>query len=208
MEDKVTRSTYIARVVARFTNPTILSVVILLLIASTKSNNVRELAGWVAIVLLFFVVIPVVYVYVKISRSGNRIKSVFELTTYLKRYPRDILVLALVLGLSCLAILSFLEAPTILISTIVALLAGAIVTALFNLFYRVSFHLAGITILIVMGAQAWGPVFLSLLAVIPLIFWAKYHIHDHTIPQLVMGIAVGVIVSLASLWLVGRMGYL
>jgi hypothetical protein len=121
----------------------------------------------------------------------------------LKRHPGDILILAVILGLSCLAILLFFKAPTVFISTVVALLAGAIVTALFNIFYRVSFHLTGITILIVMIAQVWGATFLVLLVAIPLIAWAKFHIHDHTIPQLVMGIAVAAVVCLAALHLFG-----
>ena len=204
MEHKVTRSTHLAQVVSRFTNPSILSVVILLLMAYAESSNVRELVGWVAIILLFFVLIPVVYVYIRTSRSGSRVKSVVELTIFLKQHPRDILILALFLGLPCLATLWFLKVPTPLISTLVALIASSIVTALFNLFYRVSFHLTGITILVVMAAQVWGQVFLVFLAAIPLIAWAKYHIHEHTIPQLLMGIAVAVVISLATLYLFGR----
>ncbi len=203
MERKVTLSTYIAQVVSRFTNPSILSPLTLLLIAYTKCSNMRELISLVAIIILFFILIPVIYVYIRTCNSGNRTNSVIELTTFLKQHPRDILILALLLGLSCLAILLFLKAPTILISTIVALLAGSIVTAVFNIFYRVSFHLTGITILILMAAQVWGPVFLVLLATIPLIAWAKFQIHDHTIPQLVMGIAVAAVVSFTILHLFG-----
>jgi hypothetical protein len=94
---------------------------------------------------------------------------------------------------------------TTLISTVVALLAVSMVTALFNTFYRVSFHSAGITILIIMAAQAWGPIFLVLLAVLPLIFWAKYHLREHTIPQLVIGIAVAMVVGLVTLFLFGQL---
>ena len=208
MEQKVTRSTYLAQAVSRFSNPPILSVLILLLIAYTKANNIRELAGWVAMILLFFVLIPAVYVYLKIHRSGDHIKSVVKLTTFLKRHPVDILILALLPGLACLATLSFLKAPTILISTVVALLAVSIVIALFNTFYRVSFHSSAITILIIMAAQVWGQVILFLLAILPLIFWAKYHLHEHTIPQLVIGTAVSVVIGLAVFFLFGRLAVL
>jgi hypothetical protein len=201
LERNVSQSTYIAQTISRITNPSILSPVILLLIACTESNGIRELISLTAIIILFFMIIPVVYVYIRISSIGNRTKSVIELTTFLKRHPKDILILALLLGLSCLAILLFLKAPTILISTVVALIAGSIVTALFNIFYRVSFHLTGVTILIVMTAQTWGQVFLVLLTAIPVIVWAKFHIHDHTIPQLVIGITVAVVTCLVTLYL-------
>jgi len=205
MSRMVTRSTFLAHAISKLTNPCILSVVILLSIAITKSSNIRELVGWIAIILLFFVLIPVVYLYVRTSKSMNSIKSVFELTIFFKRHPKDILILALLLGLPCLAILWFIKAPAILISTLVALIAGSIVTALFNIFYRVSFHLTAITILIVMVAQAWGQVFFILLAAIPPIAWAKYQIRDHTIPQLLMGISVGTVVSLATLYMFGQL---
>ena len=204
MEHKVTRSTYLAQAVSRYSNPPILSVLVLLLIAYTRTNNVRELVGWVVMILLFFVLIPTIYVYLRIHRSGDRIKSVVKLTTFLKQHPGDILILALLPGLTCLLTLSFLKAPTILISAVVALLAVSIVTALFNTFYRVSFHSAAITILIIIAVQAWGQVFLVLLVILPLIFWAKYHLHEHTIPQLAIGTAGAAVVGLTTLFLFGR----
>ena len=171
--------------------------------ACTSADNVGELITWVTAILLFFVLIPSVYVFLRIRSSGNRVITVAKLATFLKQHPGDILILALLSGLSCAVILSILKVPTTLISTVVALLAVSMVTALFNTFYRVSFHSAGITILIIMAAQAWGPVFLVLLVTIPLIAWAKFQIHDHTIPQLVIGVVVGVAVSLATLYLFG-----
>jgi hypothetical protein len=172
-----------------------------LLIAFTKSKNLSESVEWVAIILLFFVFMPVVYVLVRTSRSGKQTKSLVELNKFLKQHPADILILAFSLGLPCLIILWFFEAPAILISTIVALLAGSIVTSLFNLFYRVSFHLTGITVLIIMAAQTWGWPYLFLLVAIPLISWAKFKIRDHTIPQLIIGTIVAVAVSFGALQL-------
>lgn len=199
MEHQVTRSTYVAQAISKFTNPTILSVITLLLIAFTKSSSILESVGYFAIIVLFFVFIPAVYVLLRTSRSGIHTKSVVELTKFLKRHPLDILIMALLLGLPCLIILWLLKSPTALISTVTALLAGSIVTSLFNLFYRVSFHLTGITILIIMAAQAWGQPYLFLLAAIPPISWAKFQIRDHTIPQLIIGIMVAVAVSLGTL---------
>ena len=205
MEHKVTRSIYLAQAVSKFTNPPALSVFTLLSIASTKADDAHELIGWVAMILLFFVLIPAIYVYTRALKSGNHIKSVVDLTVFLKRHPIDILILALLPGLACLAAVLLLKAPTILISTITALLAVSIVAALFNTFYRVSFHLAAITTLIIMASRSWGPIMLVLLVIIPLIFWAKYYLHEHTIPQLAAGITVSLVVSLAVLYLFGQL---
>ena len=74
-------------------------------------------------------------------------------------------------------------------------------TALFNIFYRVSYHLAAVTILVIMSALTWGQIFLVLLAAIPLIGWAKYQNREHTITQLAMDIPLSVAVSVATLYL-------
>jgi len=94
-------------------------------IAYTKSNNVRVLVAWVMIVLLFLVLMPLVYVYMRTSRSRSTTKLVTDPTIFLKQHPRDILILGLLLGLPCSVILLFLEVPSLLLYTLVALLASS-----------------------------------------------------------------------------------
>jgi hypothetical protein len=208
MQSKTPRLTNVAHIISGITNPCILALLTLFLIVLTESNGFPEFIGWFATIMVFFVAIPAVYVYIKTSGAGNRLKSLVEFTKYLKNNPAQILVLALVLGLSCIVVLSLIKASPILIATIVALLAGSVVTALFYLFYRVSFHLTGLVIIIIMAAQTWGPLYLLLLLTVPPVFWAKYHLRDHTIPQLFAGIAVATVVSLLTLLMFGRLNAL
>jgi hypothetical protein len=208
MQSKTPRSIYLARLISGLTNPTILSVLALILIVLTESNGFPEFIKWFAVVMVFFVCIPAVYVYIKTSRTENRFKSLVGLTKYLKQHPAQILVLALVLGLSCIMVLSVIKASPALIATVAALLAGSVITSIFYLFYRVSFHLTGLVIIIIMVAQVWGPSYLFLLLAVPPVFWAKYHLRDHTIPQLFAGIGVAVVVSLLTLWWFGRLNTL
>ena len=203
MQSKVTRSIYLARIISRVTNPCILSVLVLLLIAYTESTNVPVLVALVMVMLLFLVLMPLVYVYMRTSRSRRSTKLITDSTIFLKQHPRDILILGLSLGLPCLVILLFLEAPSLLLCTLVALLASSIVMALLNLSYRASYHLAAVTILVIMSALTWGQIFFVLLAAIPLIGWAKYQNHEHTLSQLAMGIVLSVAVSGATLYLFG-----
>jgi len=200
MEDEVTRSAYLARVISKITNPCILSVLVLLLMAYTESTDVGVLISWAAIVFLFLVLLPLVYVYIRTYKSRDGTKLVANPTLFLRQHPREILILGLLLGLPCLVILVFLDAPSLLLSTLVALLASSIVTALFNIFYRVSYHLAAVTVLVLMAALTWGQIYFIILAVIPLISWAKYRINEHTPAQLAIGIAVSVATSGATLY--------
>jgi hypothetical protein len=208
MQSKIPRSIYLAHIISGITNPTILAVLALLLIIWTEANGFPEFIKWFAVIMVFFVCIPAVYVYIKTSHAENRFKSLVGLTKYLKQHPAQILVLALVLGLSCIVVLSVIKASPALIATVTALLAGSVITSLFYLFYRVSFHLTGLVIIIIMVAQVWGQPYLFLLFTVPPVFWAKYHLRDHTIPQLFAGIAVATIVSLLTLLLFGRLNTL
>jgi hypothetical protein len=170
-----------------------------LLIAFTKSKKLSETAIWMGVLFALYILIPVMYVYFRMHVSGIHSKSVFVLITYLKKHPSDILILSFLLGIPCLVILILLKAPAILLTTVVALLAGSIVTAVFNTFYRVSYHLTAITIMVIMTAHTWGVAYLLLALFIPLVFWAKFRIREHTITQLLEGTAVGIVVCLGVL---------
>ena len=200
MNSKATPSADLARVISRFTNPCILSVLVLLSIAYTESGNVRALVGWGTILLLFFVVLPLVYDYTRISTDRSGTKLLAGPTVFLKQHPGDILILGVLFGLPCLVILAFLEAPSLLLCTLVALLVGSLVVALSNIFYRVSYHLAAVTILVIMAALAWGRILLVLFAVIPVISWAKYRLHEHDAAQLATGVALSVAVTVTTLY--------
>ncbi len=105
------------------------------------------------------------------------------------------MLLGLLLGLPCLTILIFLKASPLLLATLAALLASSIVTAFFNLFYRVSYHLTAVTVIVLMAALTWGQIYLVLLAAIPPVSWAKYRINEHTPAQLAIGVVLAVAVS-------------
>ena len=124
-------------------------------------------------------------------------------TIFLKQHPKDILILGVLFGLPCLVILAFLEAPSLLLCTLAALLVSSLVIALVYKFYRVSYHLAGVTIVVIMAALTWGQIFLVLMAAIPLVSWAKYRLNEHNPAQLATGVALSVAVIVTTLYLLG-----
>ena len=199
----MSQSASLARVISVVTNPCILSVAVLLLMAYAKSNKPLVLLGWFSVILWFLVVLPLVYVYLRTSGGEGKARYIADPTAFLKQHPRDICVLGVVCGVPCLLGLVFLDAPRPLIYTLVALLATSVVIAVFNLFYRVSYHLGAVTVLVIMAALTWGPALLALLATFPLISWAKYQLHQHTPAQLATGIIVAVVVSGTTLYLLG-----
>jgi len=199
MKHTTDRTDRAARWIADLTNPSVLSVLLLLLIAFLKSHRPQDAAVWMGVIFALYILIPVGYVYFRMRASGIPSKSIFVLITFLKKHPRDILILSVVLGIPCLVLLILLKAPGILLAPVAALLGGSIVTAMFNTFYRVSYHLTALTILVIMTVHTWGAIYLLLVIIIPLVFWAKLRIREHTVPQLAEGMAVAAAVCLAVL---------
>ncbi len=200
MENKITRSTRLARVIVRATNPCILSVLVLFAIALTESSNVGALVGWVMILILFLVVLPLAYTYMRIIRNKSDTRSIVNPMIFLRQHPRDILIIGVLSGLPCVVILVFLEAPLPLLETLITLLAGSLIIASFTMFYRISYHLAALTILVIMTTITWGSIFLVTFAAIPLSSWAKYRLHEHTLTQLAIGIFLSMAVSGTTLY--------
>lgn len=200
MENKITRSTRLARVITRVTNPCILSVLVLFAIALTESSNVGALVGWVMILILFLVVLPFAYTYMRIIRNKSDTRSIVNPTIFLRQHPRDILIIGILSGLPCVVILVFLEAPLPLLETLIALLVSSLIIASFTMFYRISYHLAALTILVIMTTITWGSIFLVTFAAIPLSSWAKYRLHEHTLTQLTIGVFLSMAVSGTTLY--------
>ena len=140
MENKITRSTRLARVIVRATNPCILSVLVLFAIALTESSNVGALVGWVMILILFLVVLPLAYTYMRIIRNKSDTRSIVNPMIFLRQHPRDILIIGVLSGLPCVVILVFLEAPLPLLETLITLLVSSLIIALFTTFYRMTVH--------------------------------------------------------------------
>ena len=152
--------------------------------AISESANAGIMVSWVVILLLFLIILPLIHVYLRIFKTEGRIQLNSDPTTFLRQHPGDVLVIASLCGLPGLLGLLLPDAASILVDTYAALLAGSVIIALFNTFYRVSYHLGALTILVIMSSIAWGPNYLALSIMLPVVAWAKYQTGEHTIRQL------------------------
>jgi len=187
--------------VIRFTNPCILGVFALGFIALTESGNLYAIVLYESALLVFFVVLPLVYVYLRTSGFKNGERLISDPTLFLRQHPKDILVLGMGCGLPCLVVLVFLHAPAILIATLSALMMCSFIVAIINLFDRVSYHLAALTVIVIAAVTVWGEGLLALLAVIPLVGWAKYHTGQHSIVQMIVATAISTVATIIIFYL-------
>ena len=104
--------------------------------------------------------------------------------------------LAVILGwsITCLVLLHFWGAPSILILVILVTMGYMMVMSAITLFWKISFHSSAITAAASIGlaisgiTTGWSIVALML---IPLVAWARIHLRRHTLGQVCAGCLVG-----------------
>ena len=195
----MSRTTDIARAISRVTNPCFLSVVVLILMAYIGSVELWPTVSYIALILLGLVLLPIAYVLIRMARRGIRAERLGDPVDFLKEHPQDVGTLGVILGLPSVLVLLSLDAPKFLVATLTSLLICSLIIALVRGFYRVSYHLAGVTCLIIMVAQIWGQVFLATAAVIPAIVWARYLLREHSLSQMLAGSVLAVVVCIVTL---------
>jgi hypothetical protein len=189
-----------AKTISTITNPCLLSVVMLLVITIIEANRFVRFVEWSVTLVLLLVVLPALYTYLRIRFNRDNKNFQYLPMLFLKSHPQDILILGLIVGLPCWVILKVLDAPPVVLITLIALLVTAMVVALVNLYYRASFHLAGIAVLIYVTIATWGSLFILLTLIVPPAIWAKYRLHDHTITQMLLGIVLGLAATATILY--------
>ena len=184
-----------AKIIAMLTNPAVLSIIMLLIISFTKSDRLSAAAAQAGVLLGLFVILPLVFVVLRTASRPERKIYRADPTLFLKQHPLDIIVLGIVCGSSSWTIMKLLSAPASTLCTLIALQVVSILIAIINLFYRASFHMAAVTVLVYMAVVIWGDPLLILLLVIPPIAWAKYTLHEHDFLQMILGASMAVAVT-------------
>jgi hypothetical protein len=94
-----------------------------------------------------------------------------------------------------LLFLRWLDAPRALFAVVLAMLAGVVVAYGVSLFWKLSIHsacAAGSVVTLVVLVSPWALVLAPLAAVVG---WSRVELADHTVPQVVVGVAVGAVVA-------------
>ena len=199
----MSQTTTIARVISTVMHPLLLPVVMLISFAYVKSDSLRAFWGWALLILFFLIVLPLVYVYLKSPRASSGAKRIQNPVTFFRKHPKEICILAIICALPCVLIMIFLNAPSPLAATLVALLATSLVLAISNMFYKASYHLAAVTTLVIAAVVIWGQAILAVIAAIPLVGWALYWLRRHSLAQLATGFGLALIVSSVSFYYFG-----
>ena len=196
----------IAKWISRVLNPFGASVATLLAITYVGANNLPAFSKWVSIILFFAVVLPLTYVYIKSPRVGSEIKKIQDPFSFFRIHRKEASVIAIACGLPGLLLLIFLNAPSLMVATLVALIGTSLGIGLINLRFKASYHLALITTLVILTVATWERTFPYVLAVIPLVGCSRYLLKQHSPSQLAAGFGLSVVVGFTTLHLFGLIG--
>jgi hypothetical protein len=199
----VSRFIVVAKAISAVMHPLLLPAVFLLLVTYFESSGLRAFFGWASITLFFFTVLPLAYVYFRSPRATSKAKRMQDPATFFREHPGEICVLAVTCTLPCLLVMLFLDAPSPLVATLVALLATCLALAQVNMLYKASYHLATITTLVIAAVLVWGRAALPVIAAIPVVGWALYSLRRHNLAQLATGFSLALIISTVSFYFFG-----
>lgn len=203
-----TRLNEAARWISNIMNPYPITLALLLAVAYTSSLNLRAFASWAFVIFLSFIALPLGYIFVKNITSKNNKLRLQEPTAFFRGHRNQIWILGVVsLGI-LIPSLIFLGASTNLYATFAALLGTSLAIALVNRYFKASFHLAVITSVVVIVALIWGYEVLPVIAIIPLVGWARYSLRQHTLYQLAAGFGLAIVISVPILFYFIQPAYL
>lgn len=181
-------------------NPYPITLALLLAVAYTSSNSLRNFALWAFIIFLSFIALPLSYILIKnfTNKSGNM--RLQEPTAFFRKHRSEIWILGIVSMGIMVPSLIFLGASADLNGTFAALLGTSMAIAVVNRYFKASFHLAVITTVVIIVTLIWGYKALPLVAIIPLVAWARYSLKQHTPYQLAAGFGLAIIISVPILY--------
>jgi len=195
----------IARPISKILNPFSLSVTALLLVSYATSISLSEFSRWALVIVSFLVVLPIVYARVRTPlAAGSGLMT--DPMVFFRQHRKELWLIGILCAVPCVLLLVFLEAPTLVIATLVALLVTSLAVSLVNRVFRASYHLAAVTTLVTVLIFAWGNTALPIVAVIPLIGWARYTLGEHSPAQMVAGCGLAIIACSASVYGFGLLG--
>lgn len=194
-------SVTIAKPISTVLSPFPLSVVALLMVTYVGSSGLPEFTKWAVIILFFLVVLPLAYAYARTSAEGSGGRRMPDPLEFFRQRRRELWIIGLVCAAPCTFLLIFLDAPSLLVATLVALLGTSLAVAVVNRFFRASYHLSALTTVAIVSVLVWDQVALPIaLLVAGLVGWARYSLRQHSLTQLAAGFGLALVITTASFY--------
>ena len=188
----------IAAAISNVANPFLLGVLAAVAISTYAAESVAESLKWV-LVLAGLCILPVYLGALYLVKSG-RMDAIFN-------NPRQQRSGIYITGSICAVItyifLVMMDAPEIIIASLVTLILCAIIFMLVNLRWKISIHTASAASFSVLSIIMYGYGGAITLLLVPSVAWSRIELKQHSIGQVVAGTVVTTIAIVAIFSLYG-----
>jgi hypothetical protein len=158
---------------------------------------------WTLITLALLYFFSSGYVYLRIrsmkTPDGKRIHS----RDFFRRRIGEMIVPSFLFIVPAALGLYLLNGPVSLLALVIAVGGAMLIVVLVNFFYRASLHLSSTTGIMTALGLTFGWIFAAVLPIVLLLGFARYRLGEHTIPQMIVGSAIGIGCTFAVFYALG-----
>ncbi|MFJ4287863.1 phosphatase PAP2 family protein [Paenarthrobacter nicotinovorans] len=182
-----------ARILTEVFQPPVVVLVLLLISPAIEPGFPGTM--WFGLLGAFFIcVLPLAYVLVMVKLGRISDHHVSD-----RRQRPALLLMALVSVVTGLLVLQLIGGPVSVSVMIIALIAGIAVLAVVSAFWKMSGHASALAAAVVIAVLMFGPAWLPLFVLVPVVGWSRLVLRAHTLGQVIAGSLFGGIV-IAGLW--------
>ena len=162
------------------------------LIAYFATSSWLDWLKWTAITLVLLYFFSSGYVFLRIRSmkkpDGSRIRS----REFFRERTGEMIVPSLLFIVPAALGLYLLNGPVSLLALVIAVGGAMLIVVLANYFYRASLHLSSTTSIMTALGLTFGVICTVVLPLILVLGYARYRLGEHTVPQMLVGSAIGI----------------
>jgi membrane-associated phospholipid phosphatase len=182
----------VANLTSNILNPFLISLTLILLLSFTSTSSAIDAIKW-ALISAALSVLPVFLVILYLVRNG-KLDTIF---TNVRQQRTRIYLIAGLFAIAGLIILSYLKAPSILVTGFIAGILGVLIFTLINLWWKISLHTAFVAASTTILVMLYGWPAVAAVALVPLIAWARVELEYHSLAQVAGGAVLAALIVFA-----------
>ena len=190
-----------ARLTSSILNPFLVAVATLILLAFQATAATSEAVIWIFFSIAISVLPVVIAVLVLV-----RMKKLDGFFSNPREQRNGVYLLASALGIIDCALYWYFHAPRLLSVLFTTGLIAVIIFMVINYYWKISLHTAFITGAVVVLVIVFGWKALFSVVFIPLVAWSRIVLKQHTIPQVMVGGLLPVVIVTGIFWGFGVIG--
>lgn len=182
MEKQTEMRKRIANLTSNILNPFLLCLAIIILLSFASASSTLDAIKWVLISIALSI-LPVFLGVVYLVRN-DRLDAFF---INVREQRTKVYLAAGFCAITGYIILSYLEAPSILVAGFTAGLSTALIFMFINLWWKISLHTAFVAASATVLVMLYGWTATATVALVPIIAWARIELEYHSLAQAVSG---------------------